>query len=99
MHNVKMVLSHFILLYCKPTTVNIVAIYVQQQLKNNLFLFVLGKKRVFLCLIYLYLFQYHNLGERVHYTSNYQYLHQKVVSRSITSIVQHLQVIILFFLK
>ena len=44
MHNVKMVLSHFILLYCKPTTVNIVAIYVQQKLKNNLFLFVLGKK-------------------------------------------------------
>ena len=47
MHNVKMVLSHFILLYCKPTTVNIVAIYVQQQLKNNLFLFVLGKKKGF----------------------------------------------------
>ena len=100
MHNVKMVLSHFILLYCKPTTVNIVAIYVQQQLKNNLFLFVLGKKRVFLYLIYLYLFQYHNLGERVHYyPSNYQYLHQKVVSRPITSIVQHWQVIILFFLN
>lgn len=54
MHNVKMVLSHFILLYCKPTNLNIVDIYLQQQLKNNLFLFVLGKKRALIPLFNLF---------------------------------------------